>query len=82
MADREEVKPWMQLFWSAWFELSTCRPPGMAGVPPIPWTAVDAYARRHRMDDDDFRTLLIVVRGLDAELAAYAEEKSKTEGAT
>lgn len=45
-------------------ELSTCKPIGMGGAGPIPWTAIREYARDHGIRDvEQFAEL---VRTLDA----------------
>lgn len=36
-------------------------------VGPIPWSAIDAYARRYRIDDEDqFGFLVQMIRAMDA----------------
>ena len=59
--------------WVAFWELSTCRAYGMA-VGPIPWTAIDAYARRHDIAGEDYDDLVYFVRAMDGE---YLERQNK-----
>jgi hypothetical protein len=48
----------------------------MAGVPlPIPWTAIDRYAIRHRFTGEAFDDLVTIVRAMDEEFRRYATEK-------
>jgi hypothetical protein len=53
---------------TAWAELSTCRPIGMA-VGPIPWTAIIAWARFHGLDREATGVLVTVIRRLDNDRA-------------
>lgn len=57
----------MTFYWHAFNDLSGTRAIGI-GLGPIPWTAIDAWARRHRVtDSDDFDLLAAVIAALDAE---------------
>lgn len=56
----------------AWIALDSCRSLGMA-VGPIPWTACDAYARRHDFDDDGLVLLWAIIHRADTALRAEAE---------
>lgn len=52
-------------FWIAFWDLVSCKI--QAG--PIPWWAIDYYARRHELNDvDDF---VSIIRHLDMELMAH-----------
>lgn len=50
--------------WSAFWELSTCRPAGEM-LMAIPWTAIDQYARAHEVRDREaFESM---IRAMDTE---------------
>lgn len=51
---------------SAWDDLSTCRPVGMAEG-RIPWTACDRWCERHGLDDAAARLLWAVIKRCDIE---------------
>lgn len=53
------------------------RPPSFAGVASIPFTAIDAYARRYEIEGDDFAVLAKLIRVCDAEFVAVMSEKAK-----
>ena len=63
-------------------EAATCRPMGsMGGLAPIPFTAIDAVARRFAFRNDEFLTALWIVRALDAEVLNNAKEELDKEQA-
>ena len=65
----------LEVYYEAFQELNTCRAQGLSAG-PIPWTAVDAYARRHGYDEpEDFAYLLEMVRALDDALLKHLAEK-------
>lgn len=70
---REDLQP----YWVAFDELSSCRSyAGMAGVPqPIPWTAINEYAIRHRFAGEAFDDLVDLVRAMDTAFLKHAAEK-------
>jgi hypothetical protein len=70
------------VYWEAYDELSTCRGyAGMSGLPtPIPWTAVNDYAIRHRFAGDAFDDLVSIVRALDDAFRQFAMEKAQQDG--
>lgn len=49
----------------------------MGGCTPIPFTAIDAWARRHGLDDEAFDLLLSTIRALDAVFCAHAREQAE-----
>jgi len=63
--------------YKAFWELDTCRPVSMAGLNPIPWTAVDAYAARYGIEDFDIFSE--IVRGLDDTYRAHVNGKQQGE---
>jgi hypothetical protein len=62
---------------SAWNDLSTCRPIGMA-TGPIPWTAIVAWCEFHQLDRDVAAAVIYVVRSIDLQRAqAEAAQRAK-----
>lgn len=65
--NRPELHEHLAFAWQAFLELSTDRPVGLGGAGPIPWAAIDRYARRYRLDDvDAFEIFMTLVRAADA----------------
>ena len=51
-------------------------------VGQIPWTAIEAYARRLGVEDpDEFETLVKMIRVCDNVLLAHVKQKSEKAGA-
>jgi hypothetical protein len=72
-----ELPPGVEFYLAAFHELSHDRASGMGGPGGIPFTAIDAYARRRGIDGEDFDVLLKLLRACDAEFLAYVSELSK-----
>jgi len=70
--------PGLDLYYTAFSELSTDRQMGMAEG-WIPWSSIDRYARRHDLTDWDFDRFRILIRGMDVEYIKYREEQAKIE---
>lgn len=82
MANAPELRADLVPYWEAYSELSTCRDyAGMAGVPgPIPWTAINEYAIRHRFAGEAFDDLVDIVRAVDTAFLKHHAEKAKKSG--
>ena len=52
--------------YNAFNALSSERAIGFGGVGPIPWSAVNDYAKRYRLTLDEFELLLFYVEKMDA----------------
>lgn len=52
------------LYWSAFWDLTTCRTTGWS-VAPIPWTAMKEYAEVHGFDERQTDFLFYIVRSMD-----------------
>jgi hypothetical protein len=53
----------------------------MSGVPlPIPWTAINEYAIRHRFAGDAFDDLVSIVRAMDDAFRTRAMEQAARDG--
>lgn len=68
-----ELRPGLELYLRAYYELDSCRAIGM-GEGPIPWTALDQWAGRLGLDEEERGDLFYLVRRLDN---AYLEHVSK-----
>lgn len=80
MAKAPQLRQDLVVFWEAFEELSTCRSfIGMTGHPgPIPWTAIEAYAHKHRFSRDFFDDLVAIIRAVDDEFRRLVAEEAKT----
>ena len=80
LLERPELPDHLQFVWSAWWELHTDRPMGMA-VGPIPFTAIDRYASRFGVDDaDHFEAFREAVRGIDGTYLKWVNERRDSRG--
>lgn len=70
-----ELDEYILYIYKAFWELDTCRPASMAGLLPIPWTSVDAYAARYSIRDFDIFSE--VVMGLDDLYRTHIMGKAK-----
>ncbi len=83
LCDQPDLFPGLRSIWGAYCELTTTRVPNGAGQPgPIPWTAIERYAHRARMNsDDEFQDFVILIRAADQgylrKLAELARDRSK-----
>lgn len=75
--DRPEVRPELTFFWNAFSVLGTDRQIGM-GEGPIPFTAINDYAYRYRIDDvDAFDYFKAIIRAMDDEYRSFRAEQSQ-----
>lgn len=71
-----ELNPGSYFFWNAFIELNSCRDDG-----EIPWTAIDRYARRYKIDGELFEDLVETINALDDVLLNHkAKERGKGNG--
>lgn len=77
IANAPELLPGLDLYFDAFWELTTCRSfIGMSGLPgPIPWSAIDAYAQRLGLEGEDLEHFTRLLRALDDELLDYTRSK-------
>lgn len=65
--------------WDAFWEVNSDRALGMGAEGRIPSVAIDAYARRHGIDDpSDFEWFRSVIRSLDSEYLSLRQRKNET----
>lgn len=74
LEDRPQVRSGLLLYWQAFWDVSTCRRIGMEGASPVPWTAIDAWARRHGIAGDGFDRLVELIERMDA---VWMKDQSK-----
>jgi hypothetical protein len=82
IADAPELREDLHPYWLAYEDLSTCRQyAGLNGVPlPIPWTAINEYAIRHRFAGEAFDDLVHIVQVMDAAFRQRAMENMPENG--
>lgn len=70
----DDLLGFLPIFW----ELGTCRAAGFSGPGPIPWTAIDTYAQRMGIADDEvlYGDLVFYMRKMDEVYLSYAAEQS------
>lgn len=69
--------PGLQFYYSAFWTLSSCRPVGM-GEGRIPWSSVNAYSLRYRLDDVELDHLWVLITQMDGEYLKFANKKATT----
>lgn len=66
-----------EYLYEAFWQLSTDRHQSGYGVHPIPFSAIDAYARRYGIVDEEFDLLLFTIRAIDDEFIEIMTDKIK-----
>lgn len=75
LAARQDPDEALRFVWDAFWNLSTDRPVGFA-TGPIPWSAVDRYAGRHRLEGaDSFQRFLDLIRSMDGAYLEHLERE-------
>lgn len=64
IANAPELKPGLQLFLQAFFDLDAERTHALT-LTPIPWTSIKAYADAYALDEEQTEDLLFLVRRMD-----------------
>lgn len=59
-----ELRPWLQIYWTTFEDLGSCRQVGMA-VGPIPWTAINEYGKVYGFTEEQVRLCTWYIRELD-----------------
>lgn len=70
-----ELQLGLELFYSAFWDLTTCRPSGWT-VQPIPWSAVVEWGQMHELDAEEMDDLIFYTREMDGEYITYVSEKT------
>jgi hypothetical protein len=71
---------WMglELFYTAFMDLTTCRPLGMSEG-PIPWTAIVQYCDRNGIEDEQREDMFFHLRSMDTAYLKHRADTSKAE---
>ena len=69
----------LELFFNAWFELTSARSFGM-GMGPIPWNIIQGYADRFELDDFQTEALHYHMGNMDMTYFKIQETKNKGGG--
>jgi hypothetical protein len=78
LRDRPELDEHLDFEWRAFRDLRNDRIAGLS-LGSIWWTSIDAYARRHRIDDPDaFERFALLMQAMDDAYRAHMAELSKT----
>jgi hypothetical protein len=79
IANKPELVLGLEMYWRAFWELSTDRAIGMAEG-PIPWSSMNRYAIRYGLHDEDYDRFVLIIKGMDREYIGYrnAENNKKT----
>lgn len=83
--DEAALPPGAEFYLTSFWDLVHDRAPAMGGVTGIPFTAIDAYARRIRLPEGAFADFFAAIRACDSAFIAVMNEQieraSKTKGA-
>lgn len=78
IANAPQLQMGLELYYDAFWELSTCRPTGW-GLGPIPWHAMHEYAVAFGFDSEQRDWLFYLIRELDqAYLRHHAPKKGRS----
>jgi hypothetical protein len=66
----------LELYWDAFWDLSTCRPGGF-GATAIPWLAIRDYGVTFEYDEEQMDDLFHFTRVMDNEFIQHHEKKPK-----
>jgi hypothetical protein len=78
IANAPELWQGLELFYTAFMDLTTCRPLGMSEG-PIPWTAIAEYCDRYDIADEQREDLFYFLREMDTAYLKARVEQSKKE---
>jgi hypothetical protein len=79
IANAPELDPSLGLFWSAFWDLNSCRSAGMA-LGPIPWTAMQQWCTLYGVSGEQQADLEFLVGQLDAAFLKWSNRKSDNKG--
>lgn len=73
-----DLLPGLELFWSGFQDLASCRSQGY-GVPgPIPWTAIHTYCEAHGIEGRQREDMFYHVERLDKVYLDWSAKRFKT----
>lgn len=74
--DAPELRFGLELYFGAFFDLSSCRGSGM-GEGPIPWSAIADYCNAHGFEGDQIDDTFYLVRAMDNAYLGHHEKSLK-----
>ena len=74
IANAPELKPGLELYLSAFFDLNTERSHAM-GITLIPWSSIANYARFYDFDEEMTERLFYLIQAMDAAHTARLQKK-------
>lgn len=75
--DAPSLLPGLDIFFEAFLDLTSSRMQGVNGPGPIPFSEIDAWARRYEIDEDTFERLQLFIRRMDKVYIEHVVKKSK-----
>lgn len=63
--DRKPDITGLEWIYNAFWELCSCRPASDMGITAIPWVAINDFAGRDKLNDQEFNFFLHCIRGMD-----------------
>lgn len=79
IAESPELDPWLELFYTAFMCLTTCRGTGYSTEGAIGWLAINAYCHECEIFDEQREDLFYHVQHMDAAYLNYKAKKLKAE---
>ncbi len=81
MQDAPELNLGLELYYLAFFDLSTCRPGGFS-VTEIPWLAIKEYGVSHGMEGEQLEDLFYYIRAMDKVYIQHHVSKAEKRGSS
>lgn len=72
-----QLQPGLELYWTAYHEISTDRPQSISEIAPIPFSAIARYAKIFGICGEDFEDLLYFVRAMDRTFLEWVDNKKQ-----
>lgn len=69
----------LDLYYTAFLDLNSCRAIGYGEEGPIPWTAISIYCERKRFDSETTYDMFYLIRAMDNNYLKWKAEKTKRE---
>lgn len=76
-AQAPEIPLGLDLYLTAFWELTTCRAQGWSGSGPIPWASIADYALLLGLNSEQTDDLIYFIRALDVAYLEYREKQAK-----
>ena len=67
----------LEFYWTAFWDLASDRDFGMSEG-PIPWTAMNDYALRYSLSNDEFDRLCYIIKAMDKEYLKHRDKETKS----